>query len=586
MTTGNRLSSNPGFVVCVLLVFSLPFIGVGVWLCMEFGSTIGAYRAAQRWEESPAHILDVAMQNVDSGEGMSYKVTASYVYEYKGREYAGKRVSIYTGSDNIGSFQFDAYHELQGYWRAGKPFRCYVNPTQPTEAVLYRDLRWEMVLFQTALAFAFSGGGIGLMVFAVCGCVLQRRRNRAIAANPDRPWAWRKDWADGAIRSSADSLLRPLACTLIWNLFSLPLGALLLRAVINNGSWHAALGMVFPGIGLLLVHWLTVVLLRRRKFGPSVFQMSAVPGVIGGRLAGVIQTSTKIRPKGGFRLVLNCIQKMPSVGTDTTDRTTWQEEQLIVRELLPDDAGHSAIPVLFQIPYKCDETNAEDGTRWQIEVTAAVPGVDYRATFDVPVFKTAASDPDFMPDPAAIAAYTLPADPERDLRDAGVIKEALPDDEGFRFIFPTWRRRGITRFAIGFFVVCSLAAVLSLYQGAWFDVPLLLGVLAALALMFLRKIGFYRSVVDVSNRGLAITGGPFGQGDCCWIDVADIARLEIDGIANPYYNLILVCCDEERITIGKWLPGPRLIRSVMQQIEQALGARRGDAKSPSDRASQ
>jgi hypothetical protein len=152
MTTGNRLTSNPRLIGAFLLVFSLPFIGVGVWLSIEFGSTIGAYRAAQSWEEVPAHILDVAMQNVDSGEGMSYKTTARYVYEYKGREYAGKRVGIYTGSDNIGSFQFDAYHELNGYWRAGKPFRCYANPTQPAEAVLYRDLRWEKVVFQTMLA--------------------------------------------------------------------------------------------------------------------------------------------------------------------------------------------------------------------------------------------------------------------------------------------------------------------------------------------------------------------------------------------------------------------------------------------------
>ena len=188
-----------------------------------------------------------------------------------------------------------------------------------------------------------------------------------------------------------------------------------------EGNRFALLGLFFPAIGLLLACWAIVAVRRWRKFGQSVFQMASVPGVIGGQLAGVIRTATKIRPEGGFHLTLSCVQRVTTGSGDdrkTTEEVLWQDEQVIAHELLSDMAEESAVPVVFQVPYNCrptDKTNSDDQTLWRLKATAEVPGLDYAMTFEVPVFKTPESDPNFAPDRQALAAYAAPADPERKL---------------------------------------------------------------------------------------------------------------------------------------------------------------------------
>ena len=91
--------------------------------------------------------------------------------------------------------------------------------------------------------------------------------------------------------------------------------------------------------------------------------------------------------------------------------------------MLEQDANHSAVPVLFAIPYECrptDQENSDNTVDWTLEVTAKTAGLDYRAEFTVPVFKTSESDPHFVPDRGLIARYAAPEDPERDIREAGL----------------------------------------------------------------------------------------------------------------------------------------------------------------------
>ena len=56
----------------------------------------------------------------------------------------------------------------------------------------------------------------------------------------------------------------------------------------------------------------------------------------------------------------------------------WQDEQVVLHELLQDDARQSAIPVLFQIPYECQRDREPDAKHlilWQLGVTASRRGL-------------------------------------------------------------------------------------------------------------------------------------------------------------------------------------------------------------------
>ena len=231
-----------------------------------------------------------------------------------------------------------------------------------------------------------------------------------------------------------------LAFAAFWNAISAPLLFVLPGEVIGKGNWLALLGVLFPIVGWASSHGRYTPCCGG-KFGQSIFQMASVPGLIGGQLAGVIRTSAKVLPEDGFQITLNCINRLTTGGgksRSTSEHILWQDDQVVGRDLLQNDPDHTAIPVLFAIPYQCrptDETVSDNQKIWRLNVKAKVPGVDYSTAFDVPVFKTAESNANFVADSSVMAEYALPPNPERDLHDAGVVREPSPSGEGCKFTF-------------------------------------------------------------------------------------------------------------------------------------------------------
>jgi hypothetical protein len=237
----------------------------------------------------------------------------------------------------------------------------------------------------------------------------QQAEARLEAAHPDRPWMWRADWAAGRIVLSTKKLMvTSLVIALVWNVVALPLWIALPGEIIGRGNFWALIGFIFPAIGALLICWAVYCVRRWRKFGESEFQMADVPGVIGGQLAGVIRTTAKLRPEDGFHLLLRCVKRvtMPTGDdTKTTESVLWKKQQTVMHELLEEHEELSAIPVVFPIPSDCQPSNSQndnDQTVWRLTASACVPGIDYNATFEVPVFsmKAAAAGDDFVSAPA------------------------------------------------------------------------------------------------------------------------------------------------------------------------------------------
>ena len=63
----------------------------------------------------------------------------------------------------------------------------------------------------------------------------------------------------------------------------------------------------------------------------------------------------------------------------------------------------SSMPVAFRMPFNLPESDLPDmptkGTMrvsWLLSISASLPGVDYSAVFNVPVFATEASDQAFV----------------------------------------------------------------------------------------------------------------------------------------------------------------------------------------------
>src|SRR5689334_21327096 len=199
---GRGKSSNNKLSAGCMVLFGLPFFLVGVGTTGWSAWTALQHSRMQSWVETPAMIKHAELKIVHN-DGTTYQVLATYEYVFAGKKYTGQRVAIDTGSDNVGSFQQEKYDELKQHLDQKRPFRCFVNPDQPSEALLYRDLRGEMLVFYTLFATLFGAVGVGLIT-AVLTATRQMPSIKADVPS-DMPWIARADWEAGLIPSSGAS---------------------------------------------------------------------------------------------------------------------------------------------------------------------------------------------------------------------------------------------------------------------------------------------------------------------------------------------------------------------------------------------
>jgi len=573
----NTRSLGPG----CLMLFALPFAGVGLFMGGWTAKTLWDYGEMRTWQEVPCTVLEAELEShSDSDGGTTYEATARYRYTFDGREYTGTRVALDSGADNIGSFQQDAHDELSKHRQEQRPFRCFVNPEDPAQSVLYRELRFGLLAFKMLFALVFGGAGFGLLVGSVVAGRKAAAEKQLTAAHPEEPWLWKEEWATGRIKSSSKTMMRvALVFAVFWNLVSAPMLFFLPREILDKENYLALLGLLFPLVGAGLIAWAAWAVMRWRKYGESVFEMATTPGVLGGSLAGVVRANKPLDPREGFRLVLSCIEKRTTgsgKSRSTTKTTLWQDERVIGRALSA-PGQPAAVPVAFALPYDQPPSTTESGRRevtWRLEVSAAVPGIDYSASFDVPVFQTEESRAGFELDEELIADYAVRHDPEQEFRRTGVIRVPAPAGWGDRFIFPMFRNPGAV-LGLGFFTLFWTGVCVGLfYSDAPRLFPIAFSLFGLLLVVGLLDVAFYRSVADVLRDGINVRGGLFGVGRLKRIDSADLAELKpVRGMQagnRLYYGVAAVTNGGKRITLGKRLPSKQAAELVIEQMRRSM----------------
>lgn len=434
---------------CLLLI-ALPLAVFGVLGCVGLAFDLWTWQAAQRWVETPATVLESELKTRDGDDSVMYSVAARYRYEFQGDSHEGDRVSLDDAFDSS-DYHRDRATALEGIVKAGGQTVCYVDPHDPDEAILYRDLRPGTLALKLFATLLFGGVGFGLLAAAFYGSTRSKRQQEAKLAHPGKPWMWRPDWAAGRIRSS-DRALRWFFTlfALFWNGMSWPIAWNVLHAGQQNNEPSRWLVAIFPlagaGVGLAAIYmWL-----RRLRWGVSEFEMASVPGVLGGPLAGVIRAPRGIGAEHGVVLKL-CCQRTVKSGDSSNTETLWELEKSLPHALASNDGRRALVPVKFLIP--CDKPSSGDDVNWTLTVRSEQVGVDYHAQFEVPVFKTGASSRD------APAADLLEGDvaPEDDSiaavvgRMHGVLEADMATSRTIRF--PPARNRSMAAFIALFAIV-------------------------------------------------------------------------------------------------------------------------------------
>jgi hypothetical protein len=134
---------------------------------------------AESWSETPCQILRGEVRSHDSDDGTTYSVYILYQYEFNGQTYKCDRYDFIGGSSSgyRGKARVVALYEA-----AAHPV-CYVDPDNPSEAVLKRGFHAKLLLALFPLPFLLIGVG---------GIIHVLRSKEDATGAPGRSWMPRR----------------------------------------------------------------------------------------------------------------------------------------------------------------------------------------------------------------------------------------------------------------------------------------------------------------------------------------------------------------------------------------------------------
>jgi len=242
------------------------------------------------------------------------------------------------------------------------------------------------VLFTTISVSIFAG-------------VLVATRNAARAAAlqagaPDQPWLWRPEWSARRIpdrRGAAPVVL--WVVSIFWNVVTIPVGFILIHQWFEQPNPILLVFLLFPLVGVGLIIGAIYTTLRRLKFGRSICTIDRVPIVPGASFHGEIEMRGDAVPEGGYRLLLVCVHRVTTgsgKNQSTHETPLWQTESRVTAATAMRLAtGGVRVPFSIAIPSDVRATDlrtARDQIVWRLDASAEMPGIDYAASFELPVF--------------------------------------------------------------------------------------------------------------------------------------------------------------------------------------------------------
>jgi len=116
-------------------------------------------RAMRSWVARPASIDALYTQVASSGKRTVNRIVCRFSYEYEGKTYQGRRITVHGGIDN--PWDGEWYERLSRARESGSTITCYVNPGDPADAILKREVGWAelggaMFIFAASTAYVIG----------------------------------------------------------------------------------------------------------------------------------------------------------------------------------------------------------------------------------------------------------------------------------------------------------------------------------------------------------------------------------------------------------------------------------------------
>ena len=421
----------------------------------------------------------------------------------------------------------------------------------------------------TIIGLAFDVGVVAVFRIA-------KRELRITAQYPGQPWMLNKAWAAGrSVDDSGASAIGAWIFAGLWNAISLPSFVLALnKGDAGHMIWVIAL---FPLVGAGLLMAAIYLTARRMKFGKCVLEFQRVPGRIGGWLAGTIRTSASLDSSDGIHLQLKCVNRITTgagKNSSTSEYVLWQDRQTLAGRVPREGVG-LALPGSFAIPADCLATRpgSRDEILWRLVAWTPEPGIDFKATFTVPVFEVPGGEAPIPPQETQ-AAKLRSAKPTATQLASEARISVRKDTAGREFFEFPWTRN--LRPAISMSIIGGLfggvAFAVAFFKGPVIF-PIIFGGIATLMLptsvLWLkgRSITVRQEDVELHWNLLGFTGGqtlPRGQ----IVRIEYQSNSQVNNVA--YYKIKLVKSDGPSVVAAAGLTLEDA-KFVAEELGQAIG---------------
>jgi hypothetical protein len=338
-----------------IFIFGLPFAIVGLgsyfalwWILFE------AYQASS-WPTVPAQVLtsELSLTRDDDGS-VTLKPKATYKYSFNGTEYIGERVGLVSMSDNFGSFQKQLAEKIDTYRQTQTPIDCYVNPSNPSNAVLNREVRYEYLVFFSFFALIFGVIGVALLVGALFTKI------------GDYPGVDSQGFLES---SSSENPVIVVAAFLYALGLALPLAVLLPAEILGGHFPSAGFGAVLLIVFIFILRACFLARMQMLKFGKSKLQIKQLRLAEEGLLQGTVYTERSPETES-LQLIakLSCVEEKSD---DDASVTLFKTEEKILCSCRSGSAVIIPLAFKFETPPKLRTKNIPPSVRFEIKISSA-----------------------------------------------------------------------------------------------------------------------------------------------------------------------------------------------------------------------
>jgi hypothetical protein len=272
---GREQKIGRGVAIVVFVVFAIA--GAGMLYPLGIRPVLKAF-ASGHWQQTPCRIITAEVGSHSDSDGTTYSIDITYEYQFAGGTYRSSKYYFSSGSSSGYSNKARIVNE---YKTAANPV-CFVNPDNPSEAVLVRGFRAGLLFALFPAVFLVIGVG-GVVLFlkkpALMGVqqkVFKTQQELAtdvlrVTDSPSGPVILKPKFSPKA------KLIGSIIVAVFWNgIVSVAIVKITEAWRAGSGEWTPTLLIIpFAAVGLLLIGMVIYCLLASFNPRPTLILNSA-----------------------------------------------------------------------------------------------------------------------------------------------------------------------------------------------------------------------------------------------------------------------------------------------------------------------